>query len=168
MKNKISVAIVGLLAIGLLAGCTTKSKKNNVDATQTSGFDDQEGFGNYGFSTANRMKAPHNQSYYFDFDNYDVKSEDAESIRVQADYAIVNPSARLRIEGNADERGSREYNVTLGWKRAKAVANILKQHGVSSAQIATISYGKEKPLALGHDEESHSQNRRVDLIYESK
>ena len=169
MKKKIAVTMAGLLALGLLTGCShVKSKKNNLDATQISDCDDQEGFGDYGFSTANRMKAPYNQSYYFDFDGYDAKSEDLESIRVQADYAIVNPSARLRIEGNADERGSREYNITLGWKRAKAVANILKQHGVSSTQIATVSYGKEKPLALGHDEESYGQNRRVDLIYESK
>ena len=169
MKKKISITMAGLLALGLLAGCSHfKSKKESVDATQTSGFDDQGGFGDYGFSTANRMKAPYNQSYYFDFDNYDVKSADIDSIKVQADYAIANPGAKLRIEGNADERGSREYNVTLGWKRAKVVAEVLKQQGVSSSQIATISYGKEKPLALGHDEESHAQNRRVDLIYESK
>ncbi|HBC71235.1 MAG TPA: peptidoglycan-associated lipoprotein, partial [Coxiellaceae bacterium] len=72
------------------------------------------------------------------------------------------------LEGHADERGSREYNIALGWKRAKAVAAALKQQGAGNAQIVMMSYGKEKPVALGHDESAYSQNRRVNLIYEAK
>ncbi len=170
MNRKIAVAAASFLALSLLGGCShLKTKKGNtMESAQTSAFEDQDGFGDYGFSNVNKLKAPYNQSYYFDFDRFEVKQEDLESIRLQADYVLAHPGTKLRIEGNADERGSREYNVTLGWKRAKAVVNILKQHGINDDQVATVSYGKEKPLALGHDEESHSQNRRVDFIYEAK
>ncbi len=74
----------------------------------------------------------------------------------------------MRIEGNTDERGSREYNITLGWRRAKTVAAIIEQQGVSPKQIVMLSYGKEKPVAFGHDEDSYRLNRRVNLIYEAK
>lgn len=117
---------------------------------------------------ANRLKAPYDQRYHFDFDKFEVKQEDIQSVNVQASYLAAHPSAKVRLEGNADDRGSREYNIALGWKRARAVADILKQEGVSSSQIVMMSYGKEKPIAFGHDEASYSQNRRVDLIYETK
>ncbi len=170
MKTRLLTISICALVLSMLTACSYfKSNKNAQDeSTQTAGLNDQDGFGDYGYSTANRLKAPYNQSYYFDFNCYDVKQEDLESLKIQADYAVANPSTKFRIEGNADERGSREYNVALGWKRAKAVAEILKQHGVNDNQIAIVSYGKEKPLALGHDEASYSQNRRVDLIYEAK
>lgn len=170
MNIKISrclALVVFSCAVAGLVGCS-HFKSSAGDASQTAGMSDPDGFGEYGFSMANRLKAPYNQSYYFDFDRYEAKNEDLESIQVQANYLVSHPQARIRLEGNADERGSREYNVALGWKRAKAVASVLKQHGATDAQIAVVSYGKEKPLALGHDEDSHSQNRRVDLIYEAK
>ncbi|MBU0744449.1 MAG: peptidoglycan-associated lipoprotein Pal [Gammaproteobacteria bacterium] len=168
--KKLHLLVVVLFSFSVLGGCSSfKSKRGSVqDGTQTSGLGDQDSFGEYGFSDANRLKAPYNQSYRFGFDKYSVNQEDIESINVQANYLIAHPSAKVRLEGNADERGSREYNIALGWKRAKAVAEVLKQQGVSNAQIVMISYGKEKPIAFGHDEDAHSQNRRTDLIYESK
>lgn len=168
MKNRfLTVFIIALATI--LGGCSHfKSKNHQSMDTQTTSFEDPSGFGEYGFSKADRLKAAYNQSYYFAFDCYEVVQDDLDSLKVQADYMTMHPQARLRLEGNADERGSREYNVALGWKRAKAVASILRRHGVSDSQIALVSYGKEKPLALGHDEESYGQNRRVDLIYEIK
>ncbi len=157
------------LGLSVSSGCSyfKSGKDGSGDGTQASGLNDQDEFGD-GISSANRLKAPYNQAYYFDYDNFDVKKDDIESINVQANYLVAHSSAKVRLEGNTDERGSREYNVALGWKRAKAVAEVLKQQGVNSTQIAIVSFGKEKPKALGHDEASYIKNRRVDLIYEAK
>jgi len=161
--------VIFALSLSVLSGCSVfKPKTSGQAGTQTSGLDDQGGFGDDYVSAANRLKAPYNQSYHFAFNKYDVQPEDIESINVQANYLVGHPQAKVRVEGNADERGSREYNIALGWKRARAVAEILKQQGACDSQIAMVSYGKEKPIAFGHDEDSHSKNRRSDLIYESK
>jgi peptidoglycan-associated lipoprotein len=152
----------------MLTACSHfKSGNKKNESAQTSGLGEQEGFGGENFSE-NRLKAPYNQTYLFDFNKYDVGQDDVGSIDVQANYLTEHTNAKVRVEGNADERGSREYNIALGWKRAKAIAEILKQHGVNDKQIAMVSYGKEKPVALGHDESSYSQNRRADLVYEAK
>lgn len=152
----------------LLTACShLKASGNKHNSTQVMGIgDDQDGFAEEG--STNRLKAPYNQTYHFDFDKYVVKQEDIASINAQGNYLMTHSGAKVRIEGNADDRGSREYNVALGWKRAKAVAAILKQKGASDTQIAMVSYGKEKPVAFGHDEASYSKNRRADLVYESK
>lgn len=170
-KSHLLVVAIVVLGLGVLSGCSHFKKGGagqDQDGSQASGLGDQDGFGDYGISAANRLKAPYNQSYRFDFNEYEVKHEDIESINVQANYLVAHSNAKVRLEGNADERGSREYNIALGWKRAKAVAAILKQQGVGDAQIVMLSYGKEKPIALGHDEGAYSQNRRTDLVYESK
>ncbi|MEI8055144.1 MAG: peptidoglycan-associated lipoprotein Pal [bacterium] len=162
--------IFRLLAIITLSfcacACSHFKSGSSQDATQVSGLGDPDGFADE--NSSNRLKAPYNQVYHFGFNKYDVNQDDIASINVQASYLIAHTSAKVRLEGNADERGSREYNIALGWKRAKAVAAILKQQGVSDSQIATVSYGKEKPIAAGHDESAYSQNRRVDLVYEAK
>jgi len=169
-----------VLALGVfcLSSCsTTKSKgvltapiQDGTQQTQANGLGTQNGFGDEGggANNPNRLKAPYDQVYYFDFDKFDVQQEDVASINVQANYLATHASAKVRLEGNADERGSREYNVALGWKRAKGVAAILEQQGVAQSQIATVSYGKEKPVSLGHDETAYHLNRRVNLIYEAK
>jgi peptidoglycan-associated lipoprotein len=77
----------------------------------------------------------------------------------------VSPDVTVRLEGHADERGSREYNIGLGERRAQAVRQILMLQGVSTAQLSTVSYGEERPAAFGSDEQSYSQNRRVELVY---
>jgi len=167
---RILVVVALSLSVGALTGCARFKKAfgggMQQEPTQLSSIDEQEGFADE--SSPNRMKAPYNQTYHFDLNKYDVHCEDVESINVQANYLVSHACARIRLEGNGDERGSREYNIALGWKRAKAVAAILKQQGVKDSQIAMVSYGKEKPIALGHDEDSHRLNRRVDLIYEVK
>jgi peptidoglycan-associated lipoprotein len=80
-------------------------------------------------------------------------------------YLASDPNLRIRLEGHADERGSREYNIGLGENRAQAVRQILLLQGVSAAQLSTVSYGEERPAAFGSDEESYSLNRRVELVY---
>ena len=85
-----------------------------------------------------------------------------------AKYLVAHPSLSIKIEGNADERGGREYNLALGQKRADAVKQALKLAGVKEDQMESVSFGKEKPVALGHDEAAWSQNRRADIAYPSK
>lgn len=107
------------------------------------------------------------RSVYYDFDRYDVKSEFQPMVEAHAAYLRSHGSAVLRIEGNADERGSREYNLALGQRRADSVKAKLKLLGVNESQIETVSWGKEKPKAKGHDESAWSQNRRSDIVYTS-
>ena len=102
---------------------------------------------------------------YFDFDKSLIKDEDKVTLNAHADYLINNPSARVRLEGHADERGTREYNVALGERRGLAVNRYLTLKGVSFSQLNTISYGEERPATMGHDESSWSLNRRVELVY---
>lgn len=98
---------------------------------------------------------------FFDTDKYDIDAEDQATLRSQAQWLASNPSVRVTVEGHADERGTRDYNLALGERRANAAKNYLASLGVDAARITTISYGKERPAALGSDEEAWAQNRRA-------
>ena len=98
---------------------------------------------------------------YFDTDRYNIDSQDAAALQAQAQYFARYPQITFTIEGHADERGTREYNIALGEKRANAAKNFLASLGVDPARIAVVSYGKERPVALGSDEASWAQNRRA-------
>lgn len=108
------------------------------------------------------------RSVYFDFDKFDIKSEYSALIERQGKYLAAKPTLAIRVEGNADERGGREYNLALGQKRAEAVVRALKVYGVTDKQVEPVSFGSEKPKATGHNEEAWAQNRRVDLAYPAK
>jgi peptidoglycan-associated lipoprotein len=167
INTLLKVVFLSLVVTALSACSSVKHKNAEVqEGVQTVGLEEENGFADE--NSPNRLKAPYNQIYHFDFDSYSVHADDTASINAQANYLMTHSEAKIRLEGNADERGSREYNIALGWKRAKAVAEVLKQQGVTTSQIAMVSFGKEKPIALGHDEESYAQNRRVTLVYESK
>jgi peptidoglycan-associated lipoprotein len=103
-------------------------------------------------------------SVYFDFDQSGIKPEGQQVIANWASYLLAHPTMHARVEGNCDERGTREYNIGLGERRANAVANALEAKGVAAAQLDIISYGKEHPVAPGHDEQSWARNRRADLV----
>jgi len=105
------------------------------------------------------------RSVYFDFDDSSVKSDYAGLIQLQGHYLVSKRSVSIKIEGNADERGSPEYNLALGQRRAEAVLKALEIYGVKDAQMEPISWGKERPKATGHDEVAWAQNRRADLVY---
>ncbi|PAK11016.1 peptidoglycan-associated lipoprotein Pal [Burkholderia ubonensis] len=105
------------------------------------------------------------RSVYFDFDAYDVKPEYQTLLQTHADYLRRHPSQRVLIQGNTDERGTSEYNLALGQRRSHAVMSALVTLGVPETQLEAVSLGKEKPVALGHDEASWSQNRRADMVY---
>jgi peptidoglycan-associated lipoprotein len=121
--------------------------------------------------------APHNdpnnpisrdRSIYFDYEDYSIKSQYNEVIVLHGNYLHAHPGLAVRIEGNADERGSAEYNLSLGQKRSEAVVRALKIYGVKDSQTEAVSYGKERPKATGHDEAAWAQNRRADIVYRSK
>lgn len=98
---------------------------------------------------------------FFDTDMYNVDAQDQAVLASQAQWLAANPAVRVTIEGHADERGTRDYNLALGERRANAAKNYLASLGVDSSRITTISYGKERPAALGSDEQAWAQNRRA-------
>ena len=105
------------------------------------------------------------RSIYYDFDKYDISAESRALIEAHARYLRENPNVKVRIEGNADERGSAEYNLALGQRRAESVAHMMKVLGVPDGRIEAVSLGKEKPKRTGHDESSWQENRRSDIVY---
>ena len=107
------------------------------------------------------------RSIYFDLDKYEVKDEYKDLVASHAKYLSANKGFKVLLQGNTDERGSREYNLSLGQKRAEAVKRSLTLLGVSEAQIESVSLGEEKPKDAGHDEAAWSQNRRADILYKA-
>jgi len=105
------------------------------------------------------------RSIYFDLDSFVVKDEFRPIVEAHAAFMKRNPGRKVVIEGNTDERGSREYNLALGQKRAEAVKSMLRVIGVGETQLEAISYGEERPKEAGHDEAAWAQNRRADISY---
>jgi peptidoglycan-associated lipoprotein len=102
---------------------------------------------------------------YFDFDSSDIKGEGNDVVAAHAKYLASHASTRVRLEGNTDDRGSREYNIGLGERRAQSVRRALMLQGASEGQITTVSYGAERPAAVGTDESAWAKNRRVEIVY---
>jgi peptidoglycan-associated lipoprotein len=115
------------------------------------------------------LKDPNNvlskRSIYYELDKFDVKDEYRSLVEAHAKYLRENPSARMMIQGNTDERGSREYNVGLGQRRSDGVKRMMILLGARENQIESVSLGEEKPQADGHDEGAWSKNRRSDILY---
>jgi len=105
---------------------------------------------------------------HFDFDKYNIRPGDGEILNQNAALLKKYPKIRIQVEGHCDERGTVEYNLALGERRANSAKNYLASHGVSPSRISTISYGKEKPLDPGHNEEAWAKNRRAHIIVTAK
>ncbi|MET0179778.1 MAG: peptidoglycan-associated lipoprotein Pal, partial [Novosphingobium sp.] len=112
-------------------------------------------------SQADYVASVTSDTVYFDTDRYDIDSGDGATLRSQAQWLARYPGTRITIEGHCDERGTRDYNLALGERRANAAKTYLIGVGVDPSRIATVSYGKERPLALGSDEASWARNRRA-------
>lgn len=108
------------------------------------------------------------RSIYFDFDQYTLKAQGTRTVELHGKYLAANRNLKIRIEGNTDELGGKEYNLALGQKRAEAVAKALKVFGVTDAQMEAVSLGEEKPKDTGTDEAARTQNRRADISYLAK
>jgi peptidoglycan-associated lipoprotein len=106
------------------------------------------------------------RSIYFDFDSFSIKDEFRGAVEAHAKYLVANKTRKVVVQGNTDERGSREYNLALGQKRSEAVRRALTSLGVSDSQIEAVSFGEEKPKSTGSDESSLAENRRADLAYQ--
>ncbi len=176
MKRFVYILISSFFAFMLVACSTTNSNNgaNSPGAGMGSGSATAAGLGRgqmiagYNTSASYRLRAPYNQLYFFDFDKDTVHSDYLPSLSAQANYLIAHPNARILLIGDTDERGSREYNIALGNRRALAVRNQLQMDGVNPKQIRWVSYGAEKPLVPAHNERAYAINRNVQLIYKSK
>ncbi|MCP4992770.1 MAG: peptidoglycan-associated lipoprotein Pal [Gammaproteobacteria bacterium] len=174
--------IIPVAALALLfAGCSTTGGdkgevKDGAPVTDagTSGTGTDEGAQITGASegsewTGNPLDNPDSmlsvRVIYFDYDIADVREDFRDAVIAHGEYLATNPAVTVTIEGHADERGSREYNIGLGERRANAVTAMLMAQGVSQDQITTISYGEERPEAMGSNEDSWSQNRRAVFLY---
>ena len=136
------------------SGCTSVSVDRAVDATTVSAVSETQ------YVAAVAIEEG---TIYFEYDKYDLSVSAISEIRELANAMKANSSARIRIEGHCDERGTREYNLALGEKRANAVSELLRVNGVASSKITTVSYGEEKPIALGSNEASWTKNRRAEI-----
>lgn len=172
MKSKRPAWLAIAVAALLFAGCSSTGTKDDsgasVEDRGASGVT-TTGIGDGGTWAGSPLDNPNSLLYtktvYFDFDQSTIRSDFVDVLRAHAAYLNSNRTATVLIEGHADERGSREYNIALGERRANAVRSFLEAEGVSDMQINTISYGEERPAALGHDEMSWSENRRGVLVY---
>jgi len=155
-----------------LDGAVTQDDGSGADATGIDGGDDggATAIADDGPMTAMEMLdktegALANRSIYFEFDSAKLTSESIEILETHGNFIAGNGEVEVRLEGHADERGSREYNIALGDRRAQSVRRVLLFQGASTDQVETVSYGEEQPAVMGHNEEAWSRNRRVELIY---
>lgn len=181
-----------LVAVFALSGCSEDEATeglNNAAQNAASGINDASTSGLNGGSTLSGMAGPgytgvsgnnaflgpefsdpnnplSRSTIYFMLDSSEVQPDFIQVINAHAQYLVAHPNQKLTLEGHADERGSREYNIALGDQRAKSVAGMMKAQGVSDGQLELVSYGEEKPAVFGSDEGSYERNRRVELSYQ--
>ena len=179
-------SLIGVIALAVfLTACAGKKVKEEPAAAveekspaaqvqapaPSTGMDESASTASAGASDAsgNPLTDPNNilskRSVYFDYDKDEVKAEFRPLVEAHAKYLQQNSNARLMIQGNADERGSREYNLSLGQRRAAAVKNAMNVYGASDNQIETVSYGEEKQRCAEATEACYAENRRADIVY---
>jgi peptidoglycan-associated lipoprotein len=177
MKCKLSSLIMaGLIAV--LAGCSTTGEKQAGDvAVEDRGTSAEGGAvssGAYGSSEFSSYSLTDPNSplsrrvIYFDYDSAEITSSDQELLVQHSGYLVANPGQHITLEGHTDERGSREYNIALGDRRAQSVQRIMELNGVLPEQVTVVSYGEEKPAAEGHGDAVWRLNRRVEIVYQGQ
>ena len=147
-----------LRATSSLRDAIEQADPTTADLLQRLAVDDTEAGGPTGELLSKRV-------VYFDFDRADIRADSQSVVAAHARYLAGNPAQKVRLEGHADERGSREYNIGLGERRGQAVRRALLLQGVAELQLSTVSYGEERPAAAGSDEQAYSLNRRVEIVY---
>lgn len=175
--------LIGIAMMALLAACQSTTPPTKVDVrdpNQVTGsvtnpppktdvsIPTQPPVGRPGSELTDKNNILSKRVIYFDYDTDAVKSEYAALIQAHANYLAQNRNRKVRLEGHADERGSREYNMALGQRRSNAVRKAASALGVGNERIETISFGEDKPKATGHDEASWAQNRRVEIVYDGE
>lgn len=162
--NKVLKGLMIALPIMAVAACSS-NKNNDQDGTDSSMNQTNTGLSAEELARQQMEQLQQNNTVYFGFDKYNVSPEYAEMLDAHAAFLRSNPSVRVVVEGHADERGTPEYNIALGERRANAVKMYLQSKGVSGDQVSLVSYGKEKPAVLGHTEADYAKNRRAVIAY---
>lgn len=152
----------GVNASGL--GDNGANGQNGANASNANGKNGQNGSANGEVTMADLLTV---RLVHFDYDSSDLSNADYQTLQAHAQYLSLNPTAKVLLAGHADERGTREYNMALGERRANAVQAYLNSNGAKSSQLDTVSYGKEKPLNDGNDEAAWAENRRVEITYKA-
>jgi peptidoglycan-associated lipoprotein len=181
MQAPVQKLLISALFATVLAACSTtpttdsgvpvedRNLASGTTGATTAGTTAGNVAGTAGGSQGNRLRDPNSplskRSVYFDFDSYAVRDDQKPLIDAHARYLQGEKNGRMTIQGNTDERGSREYNIALGQRRADAVKKMMLLLGATDSQIETVSFGKEKPRNPGHDEGAWTENRRDDFVY---
>ena len=182
--NKLKYLALPLLATSLvMTGCANRKPAANIEAGNTPNrsttvstdrlsedaalnAQNLNGASSKGVTAANKAFLA-KRVVHFDYDSSDLSNEDYQTLQAHAQFLMANANSRLALTGHTDERGTREYNMALGERRAKAVQSYLVTNGVNAGQLEAVSYGKEMPINAGHNEAAWKENRRVELNYEA-
>lgn len=165
----LALCMMGIIVA--LSSCSKKEVKQDEPLINPSGGDAS---GAAAADSGNATQTPAEsassdlQTVYFDFDSYRITADGKSALKANADYMKSNPTAEVQIEGHCDERGTTEYNLALGERRANAARKYLTGLGIAKKRISTISYGKERPQDPGHDESAWSKNRRAAFVITTK
>jgi len=172
LKKTLGTALLALSAALLLNGCPSKpiqeqepgvTSDGSAGGTRTSGL---PGRGGYTAADLNDPSSPlYQRTIYFEYDSSDIRPQFIDILRAHASYLSSNSAVAVTLDGHTDERGTREYNLALGDRRADTVRQFLLAEGVSDGQIRTMSYGEERPANPGQSEAAWALNRRVELVY---
>ena len=176
MHQRVKTSLLLIASTVILAACegttgtvkedTTPEQTASASPASTQGSTSSRGFRGDPLDDPNSLLSK--RVIYFDFDKATILEEDKVVLEAHARYLAQNPNASVTLEGHADERGTREYNMGLGDQRANSVRQFVTLTGANGQQVRTVSYGEERPAAIGHDEESWSLNRRVEIIYRTR
>ncbi len=162
-----------LLGAALVSACGKKQVENLPPVADGTGYGDNSGGNGNGYGNGGPARPGSQEDFvrsvagdrvYFDTDRYNIDASDQAILQSQAQWLSRYPNLRITIEGHCDERGTRDYNLALGERRANAAKSYLASLGVNPARIQTVSYGKERPQAVGSNEQSYAQNRRAVTI----
>lgn len=169
MRVNMVAKVVLVLSIVLgLVGCASCKGSKYAKRDDALGIADAAKFYGEEITPAQERELLNTKVIYFAYDDFSITPDNKLVVLAHARKLLQNDKLRMRVDGHTDERGSREYNIGLGERRANAVRNLMALKGVNEDKLVTVSYGKEKPVALGHSEDSWKQNRRDELVYEGQ
>jgi peptidoglycan-associated lipoprotein len=169
MNKTVRVALVALLCVGAAACSKKQEVKPQAPVAEPAPVTQPvQNEGKYTPADLDTDACLRQRVVYFDFDKDEIKPEFQQIMACHAKYLQDRPESHVRLEGNTDERGTREYNLGLGERRGNAVSSALQAAGGSASQLEVISYGKEKPVCREHNEDCWSKNRRVEIVYTAK
>jgi peptidoglycan-associated lipoprotein len=166
--NKVLKGLLIALPVLAITACSSSDQAADASGSDTNQSAATSTMGQNGQLSEQELKnkaLSKSQTVFFAFDNSDIAGDYEDMLAAHAAYLTSNPSLTVTLEGHADERGTPEYNIALGERRAQAVAKYLEALGVQASQISIVSYGEEKPLVNDHNEQAYSKNRRAVLVY---